>query len=331
MRRAVNWRFCSKYSSQKAVTPRESPQGFLELVVDPRVMTSHRQSNYGQGVIVLEENRVDGTGVDPMRLLSRLTAPDYQPPVLPTVALELLALSRKPSIGIRDIAALLERDPVLTADTLRIAQSAAFQGASPIRSIDEALVRMGLRRASDLFFRAALESKLFRCGASVAAFERLRKHSVATADLSRLVCRQTSLFDDSAYLCGLLHDVGIAGCMLAIGCERKDNPNGTFEQLWPSIHAVHAQFALHIAVLWNLPQELRLVLSHHLAFGVTDPVHPLAAVTYLAEHLAVQLGAAFADENEGLFVSKATNALRITDVQFQHLKQVAKETVAQLT
>jgi hypothetical protein len=62
---------------------------------------------------------------------------------------------------------------------------------------------------------------------------------------------------------------------------------------------VHEQFALHIAVLWNLPQELRLVLSHHLAFGAADPVYPLAAVTYLAEHILIQLGMGFADENMG--------------------------------
>jgi HD-like signal output (HDOD) protein len=151
-------------------------------------MSNVRRGNYGQGFVVLEEDKVNGGGVDPMRLLSRLTAPDYQPPLLPTVALELLALSRKPSIGIRDIA-----------------------------------------------------------------------------------------------------------------------------------------------VLWDLPQELRLVLAHHLAFGATEPVHPLAAVTYLAEQLAIQFGAAFADENEGLFVNKAIAELRITDVQFQHLEQVARETVTQLT
>jgi HD-like signal output (HDOD) protein len=213
---------------------------------------------------------------------------------------------------------------VLTADMLRIAQSATYKGVSEIHSIDEALVRLGLRRASDLFFRAAMESKMFKCGGGEAIFERLRKHSVATAELSRLVCRQTSLFDDSAYLCGLLHDVGIAGCMLAIGCERRSNPKAQFEAHWPAIRQVHARFATHIAVLWDLPQELRLVLTHHLEFERTMPVHPMAAVTYFAEALANKLNLGFADENEGHGIEKAVRELRISDKQLAYVESEAK-------
>jgi HD-like signal output (HDOD) protein len=277
-----------------------------------------------------ERAEKDCASLDPLRLVAQLSSPNYHPPVLPAVALELVALSRKPTVGMRDIAALLERDPVLAADMLRIAQSAALRGASPIRSIDEALVRLGLRRASELFFRAALEAKLFRCGRAEAVFERLRKHSIATAELSRLVCRQTSLFDESAYLCGLLHDVGIAGCMLAICTPRQSNAILTFEQMWPVIAAAHVKFALHLVTVWNLPDEIRLVLSHHLTYGMTNPAHPLAAVTYLAECMAASLGVGFANENRGQHIGAAMRQLQINDVQLTQLEQVAKQSLEHL-
>jgi len=293
------------------------------------VMPKIRSGDYGHGVVELSDEAVSNVALDTQQLLRRLADPGFQPPVLPSIAIELLSLSRKPSIGIRDIALLLERDPVLTADMLRLVQSAAMRGTSPIRTIDEALVRLGLRRASELFFRAAMESRLFKCGGAEAVFERLRKHCVATAELSRLVCRQTSLFDDSAYLCGLLHDVGIAGCLLAIGCARNSNPEQEFRRIWPAIRGAQSKFALHVAVLWDLPEELRLVLSHHLEFGRRVPSHPLAAVTYLAEQLASRYGAAFEDENDAQYLDQAIQSLRLTPTHLTQLERIAEEHVTQ--
>ncbi len=285
-------------------------------------MTANR--NFGLGVVRMHDPRFEH--IDAMRLLEVLGRPDYRPPLLPAVALELVALSRKPSVTIRDMAQLLEQDPVLTADTLRIAQSPVYQGNSEIHSIDEALVRLGLRRTAELCFRAAFEAKVFRGKGVEAPLERLRRHSVITAELSRLVARETSLFDDSAYLSGLLHDVGIAGALLALADTRSTRVAAEplpFEALWPVLAEVHAKFALHIAVLWNLPQSLRLVLSHHLTFATTEPVHPMAAVTYLAECLANQNDAGFAEENDGAFVERARKQLSIPEARLPELGRAA--------
>jgi HD-like signal output (HDOD) protein len=289
-----------------------------------------RSSTYGQGIVELTETDLLDQQQIEVSLLDRLSAPDYQPPVLPSVALQLISLSRKASVAMRDIAVLLEKDPVLTAATLRIAQSPMYRGNTPIRTIDEALVRLGIQRASDLFLRAAFEARLFRsANGSEKAFERLRRHSVATAEMSRIVCRQTSLFDDSAFLCGLLHDVGIAGCLLSMGGGSKNSLS--FETLWPSIRAVHIRFALRIAVLWDLPAEFQLVLAHHLAFGRTNPVHPLAAVTYLAEHLANQADCGFADEHPGTDIDRALVTLSLTSRQLDDLTKTAKDICSAVT
>lgn len=283
-----------------------------------------RSPTHGQGVIEpTAEDPVDQQKIE-ISLLDRLSSADYQPPVLPSVALQLISLSRKASVTMRDIAALLEKDPVLTAATLRIAQSPMYRGNTPIRAIDDALVRLGIRRASDLFLRAAFEARLFRAANGAdKALERLRRHSVATAEVARLVCRQTSLFDDSAFLSGLLHDMGIAGCLLSMGGGTRGSV--PFDTLWPSVRAVHARFAVRIAVLWDLPAELQLVLAHHLAFGRTNPVHPVAAVTYLAEHLANQADCGFADEHPGTFIDRALLTIGVTCRQLDELAKSAKD------
>lgn len=264
----------------------------------------------------------------PPDFLARLVAPDYKPPLLPAIAIELNNLLRKPSVSIREIASLLERDPMLSATTLRLANSAAQQGNSPIRSISEALTRIGLRRASEFFYRAALESEVFHCKGGEQLMNRLRKHSVATAEIARQVDQATLAHSESAYLCGLLHDIGITACILALGLEQRHAAAANFDLFWPSISKAQTQFGLRVAREWALPSEIQSVIYHHTSFGSTPSPHPLSAVTYFSEHLACVAGHAFTNANPGEHVEKAVQVLGLSTKQRAFFEENAKAITA---
>lgn len=261
----------------------------------------------------------------PTDLLARLAAPDYRPPILPAIALELHRLVRKPSVTIGEIAALLERDPMLAGATLRYAHSPLLKGISPIHTLTEALTRIGLRRASEFFFRAVIESETFRCRGGEELMERFRLHSVATAELSRQLDRSVLAHRESAYLCGLLHDVGIAACILALGIEQRQAAAANLALFWPSISKIHGQFAVRVTRDWDLPDEIQSVIYHHVSFGLTSAPHPLSAVTYLAEFYSAQVGYAFADENSGEHVEMAAAVLKLTSEQLADFQKKSKE------
>ncbi|MGC4068108.1 MAG: HDOD domain-containing protein [Polyangiaceae bacterium] len=231
-----------------------------------------------------------------LSLLQRLTAPDYRPPVLPAVAVRLIALSRRSKVSTREIASLIEQDPVIALDMLRVSQSAMMALSTPIRTVEEALVRLGIRRSTELFVQAALRSRLFRCSGYEATMERLRKHSVASAEIARWLCEALHVEHDGAYLVGLLHDVGIAGAILAIAGPARYPRPPSFESAWPDIREHRERFALHLVVHWQLPKELRAALTLHLGFGHAASRDPRSAVTVLAEQLAKSVGFGFEDE-----------------------------------
>lgn len=112
-------------------------------------------------------------------LLQHFASPTYRPPLLPKTALELFHLSRDPDASLGKMVAILEQDPVLAGEVLRLAQSAALAGAHPPRGLLEAVSRMGLTRAAALFYRVAVESRVFRAPTFMEPMERLRVHSVA--------------------------------------------------------------------------------------------------------------------------------------------------------
>jgi HD-like signal output (HDOD) protein len=258
-----------------------------------------------------------------LSLVRRLTAPDYRPPVLPIIALRLVDLSRKPSVTMREIAAVVEQDPMLAADMLKVTHSAIFGLSSPVRTVEEALVRFGIRRATDLFVQAALSTRLFRCRGYDDVLERLRRHSVATAEISRTLCQAAQVADDFAYLTGLLHDVGIAGCILALSSRGSQLVPPPFIDAWPAIRAIQRGFALHLTTRWQLPKEIRRGLSQHFAAQQSDPLEPLAAATVLAEELAARANLGFEDESSGQAAARAQALLGLSDEVVEAIVQQA--------
>jgi HD-like signal output (HDOD) protein len=233
-----------------------------------------------------------------VRLLRLFASTSYRPPVLPAVALELVQLSHQPSVHFDELVALLERDPVLAAKVLSIAQSAIYAPRSPILSLKGALVRLGLATVRDLVVEAALRVRVFRVPGYEEVMERLARHSTATAHLMRLVCRRTAIAADYAFLCGLLHDVGIAACLLALSDDARGGlvPLGAVEAV---LDEVHEEASGLVTRLWGLPAEIQGVVATHHQVEVGGTPHPVNAALVVAEELAVGLDAGMAPRGEG--------------------------------
>jgi len=263
------------------------------------------------------------------RLLGLFRAPDYKPPLLPAVALELMALCRKPRVQVPEIVALLGRDPMLAAQLLRIAESPVYaRGGEPVRSLDDAVVRLGLARTADLFMRAALEARLLRAPGYDTLMSALRRHSAFTAEAARLVSRYALGFDDYAFLCGLLHDMGVAAAVIALS-ELKDAPSRPNpEQLWLVLRDFHASSSEALANVWGLPREIGVVLGLHHELGNDRHIHPLAAAVSLADHLATECGFGLFDECDASATETVAKKAGLDDAMLAKLRASARELAA---
>ena len=262
-------------------------------------MASKSDPNYGKGVarvahdddVLLDEEAVAA------RLRETFAAPDYEPPKLPSVAAELMSLAQTPDVEIDQVARLLERDPMIAGRVVQLAQSPIYRGSGAVTSIREALMRLGLNALRDLVLQVSLNTRVFRADAYAEPMDRLRRHSLATAHLAKIVCRYTALHGDYAFLCGLLHDVGIAGCLIALA-EGKDKRPPDLVAVWPSIERVHSEAGVHMARLWQLPDEIEWVLGAHHEVLIGGAPHPLAAAVALANEIAIRQGFTLVPEEE---------------------------------
>jgi len=236
------------------------------------------------------EGRCDRSEVH-VRLLRLFASPSYHPPVLPQVALQIAQLAHRPTVTFDDVAALLEQDPILAAKVLSLAQSALYAPRSPIRTLRQAVVRLGLKTLRDVVLEASVTLRVFRVPGYDTAMERLARHSSVTAHLMRALCRRSSLEAEHAFLCGLLHDVGIAACLLAL-CDDPRAGTVPFEALGGVIEEVHEEASGVVTRLWNLPAEIQRVVASHHGLGGGSAPDPVNALLVVAEHLAGEVGAA---------------------------------------
>jgi len=169
-----------------------------------------------------------------------------------------------------------------------MAQSAIY-GSVPIRSLDDAVRRLGTRRLADLAMETALTSRVFRGGPYSEAADDVARHARLTGHMARLVCKNTALPAENAFLKGLLHDVGAILVMFAIADMRIEKP--PIERAWRAINALHAEAGALACRAWKLPEEIALLVEHHHSVTVDGKTHPMRCAIMLAD--------AIADEREG--------------------------------
>ena len=266
-------------------------------------------------------------------LRARFGSPSYKPPLLPVIAMQVMAFSHKRDADADALAEMLSKDPMLAGRVLQIAQSPVYSGQSPIRSVRQAVVRLGLSTMRDVVMEVAMNMRIFRADGFSDALEQLRRHSITVAYLSRAVCRYASLESELAFLCGLLHDVGIAASLVVLAEDPELRSIGV-EHVLTAVDDVHGEAAGQLARLWKLPVETHVVLERHHSLKVDGHIHPMIAVLAVAEELAVQAGGAVAltgstgtrfllDQDRPGRLEDASAALRLNDKMLAALRKEA--------
>jgi putative nucleotidyltransferase with HDIG domain len=217
-------------------------------------------------------------------------APEYMPPMLPTVAIELLHVARYPDIDLRRIARLVAADPMLAGRVMSLVNSPVYAGTVPIRTLDQAVFRIGLNSLRDLVVQAALNMRLFTTDGYTTSMERVRRHSVATAHVSRVVANHTGSDSEIAFLDGLLHDVGIAAALIVIDELFVDQTRPRLSAIWPAVQAIHESAGLFLARIWDLPADLSTVIGRHHDFQQGGSASVRIARLHIAETIASKLG-----------------------------------------
>lgn len=186
-------------------------------------------------------------------------------PLLPDVATRALELANNPATSVREFGELVMRDPPIAARFLATANSALYSRGQTIRSVTDAVARIGLGGARDLVFQVVYASNV----SGLKHFQDQVQASFQRSVLCGIICRIAApilrLDIADAYLCGLLHDIGEAR-VYRILSEGKPVPDAKVAA--ELVKKYHARAGGELMMRWALPDEMVQVCRRHEEPGV---------------------------------------------------------------
>jgi putative nucleotidyltransferase with HDIG domain len=282
--------------------PPPSPPRKSKTNPDPRSITKE-SPGYGEGKYSLDLGDYDLVNVPELhlKLIAIFRSPQYKPPVLPSIALELTDLSRKAHVSYDDVVKVVEKDPMITASVLKLAQSPMY-GGRRVQSLKDALNRLGITMLRDLVWQVVVNMRLFRVRNYAPIMERVQAHATFVAHASRIIASRAGIAAEHAFLCGLLHDIGWSGTLLAVSEDTNKPPDPN--TLFSAVDKMHVEAGEAMAKLWGLSPEICTVLSnHHHLDKSRKPASVLVPVLVIAEQFAEELDFGIEAKSEDTLVT----------------------------
>lgn len=204
-------------------------------------------------------------------------------PVFSAVAYRAIGLLKNIETNLSDVESLIDADQALAGHIIGAANSAAVSPRTRVKSVRQAVVRIGMEAARHIVC-AALLRKLFESKHSRA----LWNHSLDVAESAASLATRSGLVNrEEAFLAGLMHDVGklvilnlpMAGVECRDRLARSGCPDPIIERI--VLGEDHASIGARVLRNWRFAECIAsAVESHHRPERNSSP---LCGILYLAE------------------------------------------------
>lgn len=215
---------------------------------------------------------------------------------LPTEILKLQnLLSSTEFPDLIDVESLISQNEVLAGDVIQLANSVLFAGVQPVRTIRDAVQRIGIDKLKNLVLSMTLQNSMLNLG-----LQDITNHSVEVASVSAELAKHVELIsNDEAYLLGLFHNIG--ALMMAVKYPEYEAcffnsltaPLSTYHKEERTYQTTHAHLGVLIAEQWGIEMEMKKVmLLHHTDHleGIKDErVRSLVALIQLANAVVSEM------------------------------------------
>jgi putative nucleotidyltransferase with HDIG domain len=202
------------------------------------------------------------------RLTAELSSKELVFPTSLTVTMKIRHALNDINASSDKVARIVGAEPVLSAQILRLANSAAFSGGNlPTVDLRQATLRLGfdlLRNVAIAVCMKQLVQTKPTPGESKLAHG-LWTRSIRVAALSYVMARKlTALPPETAMLAGLLHDIGKFYIL-----SRAQSFSGVIDDLnalWDVVDRWHLDIGAAVLENWEIPDQIRAAVLDHRDF-----------------------------------------------------------------
>lgn len=210
-------------------------------------------------------------------------------PTFPDNILQLQKLCSDPHSSIEKISKLIQMDPALTSDVIKLSNSAGFAPGKRIETVNTAVMTIGLKNLNAILMASSARKILNQ---RFSKFEQIWEHCNRTAFYSRHLAERSGKesITENAFMAGLLHDLGkivllstdlkLVEKISEITMDRSIRTSTVIEEI--SVGISHSTLGALIAEKWNFPDYLvETIKLHHAPHNAAENPE-LVNTVYLA-------------------------------------------------
>ena len=273
--------------------------------------------------------------VDSDQVVQHAVQQGTQIATLPEVTIKIVEMVEDPRSAARDLHNVIKNDVALSARILKVVNSAFYGLPRQVSSVDRAIVLLGLSTVKNIALAASV-SKLFKGKDLSNEFtaKDLWMHSLACGVFCRLLGEKIGMAGhEELFVAGLMHDLGIL-------VERQVFPDKLSEAIDKAsggqctlceaeielIGADPQAFGADLDNRWKFPALFGISTGyHHEPFKVSREYSKLAAVIYLADTLASQVGDNISCSEDIVRKSLYQEALELVGLNERQIQQIIEE------
>ena len=267
------------------------------------------------------------------RIDDYIATADFLPPAFQLLP-RLLLLLDDVDTNADALADLIRVDPGLTADILRVCNSAAYALTFPAENIQEAIFRLGFREVHRIVMTVIASPALKSPQSAYAAKEvDLWHHSLAAATASQTLVSGSGLDSDLVFTAALLHDIGKVVLAQAVPAEAAAAAAAAAETNQPlykteraQLKTDHAAVGARLLQRWGFPPNICTAIQYHHEPAACKTEVRLASAVCLANVLSYRLEEKLILPEYVLFPdSRALREMKLTQPAFESLAEEARE------
>jgi len=220
-------------------------------------------------------------------------------PTLPQVAIKALKKLDNPEISVNDVVSIIQYDQAITANVLKIANSAYYGKSRKVRSLSEALVLLGNKQLKEIILTSSVinifqnENKGYQ-----KAKGELWKHAASCAIISKLISKHMGKPElPSLFTAALIHDIGKLALdsyveryqeqIIALVIEKQYCFTDAEKEM---IGMNHAEVGAKIAEMWHFPEEIVTAIRLHHSPEMASDNDEITPIVHLANIITTLLG-----------------------------------------
>ncbi len=253
---------------------------------------------------------------------------------IPPVATQILVLAEDINSSLTEIADLILHDPTITANVLRMCNSAYFGLARKVESVQDALALLGLDRIIELVLMDSLSDNFIdeHQGYGLGEGE-LWRHSVLSAHVAQTLVSLHGISSNKhlVFTAALVKDIGklILGRYVAFSLEKinilVDSRGYSFNEAEKEVIGMnHEELGALMAKKWRFGEKLIYIIQNHHLSDESARVDTETVLVYLADIVCMMMG--MSTGVDGLAYRFYSDVLKRMQLTENDLQQVIVET-----